>query len=64
MTPLEVLESFIKRYNIPDSVAKELFDSYPKFLRVLDDETARRALDALRSEDSEIPADKRNQPSL
>ncbi|HXM65476.1 MAG TPA: hypothetical protein VN911_02010 [Candidatus Acidoferrum sp.] len=53
MTPLEVLESFIKRYNIPDSVAHELFDSYAKFLGVLNEETSRKALDQLRSEDSE-----------
>jgi len=53
MTPLEVLENFIRRYNIPDSVAKELFDSYAKFLRVLDDEKSRNALDDLRSENSE-----------
>ena len=53
MTPLEVLDSFIKRYNIPDSVAKNLFDAYAKFLKVLDDEASRRALDELRSEDSE-----------
>jgi predicted nucleotidyltransferase len=53
MTPLEVLGSFVKRYNIPDSVAHELFDSYAKFLRVLNEETSRKALDQLRSEDSE-----------
>jgi len=53
LTPLEVVESLVNRYDIPDSVAKELFDSYAKFLRILDDETSRKALDALRSEDSE-----------
>jgi len=53
LTPLEVLERFIKRYDIPDSIAKDLFDSYAKFLSILDDETSRKALDALRSEDSD-----------
>lgn len=52
LTPLEILERSTKRYSIPDSVAKELFDSYTKFLRVLDDEASRKALDELRSEDS------------
>lgn len=28
LTPLEVLERFIKRYDIPDSIVKDLFDSY------------------------------------
>jgi hypothetical protein len=52
LTPLNILERFVKGYNIPDSVAKDLFDSYAKFLRVLNDENSRKALDALRSEDS------------
>ena len=53
LTPLEILERFIKRYDIPDSIAKDLFDSYAKFLSILNDEASREALDALRSEDSE-----------
>jgi len=52
LTPLEVLERFIRRHDIPDSVAKELFDSYTEFLKVLNDETSRKALDELRSEES------------
>jgi predicted nucleotidyltransferase len=53
LTPLEVLERFTKGYDIPDSIARDLFGSYAEFLRVLDDETSRKALDALRSEGSE-----------
>jgi predicted nucleotidyltransferase len=53
LAPLQILERFIKRYDIPDSTARDLFDSYAKFLRILDDEASRKALDALRSEDSE-----------
>jgi DNA-directed RNA polymerase beta' subunit len=40
------------RYGVPDSIAKELFDSYAEFLTVLNDETARNALKNLRAEDS------------
>jgi hypothetical protein len=56
LTPLEILERFIRRYDIADSTAKDLFGSYAEFLRVLDDETSRKALDALRSEDSDTDA--------
>jgi hypothetical protein len=56
MTPLEVLENFIKRHNIPDSVAQELFAAYADFLRILDDGKSRKALDDLRSENSETDA--------
>lgn len=52
LTPLEILERFIKRYEIPDSVAKDLFGSYSEFLKVLNDESSRKTLDGLRSEDS------------
>jgi predicted nucleotidyltransferase len=51
-TPLQILANSMDRYEIPNSIAKELFDSYAEFLKVLDDEYSRKALDALRSENS------------
>jgi hypothetical protein len=42
----------VERYGVPDSIARELFDAYSEFLTILDDESSRKALDSLRSEDS------------
>lgn len=52
MTPLEIVARSVERYGVPDSIARELFDAYSEFLRILDDEKSRKALDSLRSEDS------------
>jgi hypothetical protein len=52
LTPLEILEKSIAAYRIPISIGKELFDSYAKFLKLLDDTVARKKLENLRSEDS------------
>jgi hypothetical protein len=48
-SPLEILARSTERYGIPDEIARELFDSYAEFLRVLDDPEAREALDRLRA---------------
>jgi len=52
LTPLEILKRSIEQYEVPQSIAKELFGSYKEFLEILDDETSRTALDDLRSEES------------
>jgi predicted nucleotidyltransferase len=52
LSPLEVLAKSIALYRIPQSISKELFDSYAKFLKLLDDKDARNELENLRSEDS------------
>jgi hypothetical protein len=52
LTPLEILAKSVGLYSIPNSISKELFDSYTKFLKVLDDKDDRKALENLRSEDS------------
>jgi hypothetical protein len=52
LTPLDILAKSIMRYGVRDSVAQDLFDSYAEFLKLLDDEASRVALDNLRSEDS------------
>jgi hypothetical protein len=52
MTPLEIVARSVERYGVPDSIARELFDAYSEFLTILDDESSRKALDSLRSEDS------------
>jgi hypothetical protein len=52
LTPLEILAKSIGLYRIPNPIGKELFDSYAKFLKVLDDKDDRKALEDLRSEDS------------
>ena len=52
LTPLEILASFVEQYGVPVSIAKELFDAYAEFLRVLDDRNCRESLKALRASDS------------
>jgi predicted nucleotidyltransferase len=52
MTPLEIVARSVERYGVPDSIARELFGAYSEFLTILDDETSRKALESLRSEDS------------
>ena len=52
LTPLQILARSVERYGVPNSIAKELFDSYTEFLSVLDDRSAREALKNLRSENS------------
>lgn len=56
LTPLEILAKSIELYRVPNSIAKELLDSYAKFLKVLDDKDDRIALEKLRSEDSRTDA--------
>jgi hypothetical protein len=52
MTPLEIVARSVERYGVPDSVARDLFGAYSEFLKMLNDESSRNALDSLRSEDS------------
>jgi hypothetical protein len=52
MTPLEIVAGSVERYGVPDSIARELFGAYSEFLTILDDETSRKKLESLRSEDS------------
>jgi predicted nucleotidyltransferase len=52
LTPLQILARSVENYGVPNSIARELFDSYTEFLSVLNDESSRNALKNLRSEDS------------
>jgi predicted nucleotidyltransferase len=52
LSPLEVLAKSMALYRIPKSISKELFESYARFLKLLDDRDARKKLENLRSEDS------------
>jgi predicted nucleotidyltransferase len=52
LTPLDILKRSMEQYSVPRSIAKDLFDAYTEFLRILDDNESRTALDNLRSEDS------------
>jgi len=52
LTPLEILASSMERYGVSNSTAKELFNAYSDFLRLLDREESRKALKALRASDS------------
>jgi predicted nucleotidyltransferase len=52
LTPLEILAKSMDRYGVPQSIAKDLFDAYTEFLKVLSDEKSRAALENLRSADS------------
>ena len=52
LTPLDILERSMERYQVPQSIAKHLFGAYEEFLKVLDDDKSRKALDNLRSENS------------
>jgi hypothetical protein len=51
-TPLEILAKSMKQYQVPDTIAKELFSAYTEFVKVLDNKTDREALEKLRSENS------------
>jgi predicted nucleotidyltransferase len=52
LTPLEILAKSMERYGVPQSIAKDLFDAYTEFLKVLSDDESRAALENLRSGDS------------
>jgi predicted nucleotidyltransferase len=52
LTPLDIFEKSMERYEVPQSIATDLFGAYAEFLGVLDDGESRNALDNLRSEDS------------
>jgi hypothetical protein len=52
LTPLEILAKSMEQYEVPEPVAIELFKAYGSFLTLLDDETSRKALKALRAADS------------
>jgi predicted nucleotidyltransferase len=52
LTPLQILEGSVERYGIPNSIGKQLFESYAEFLKMLDNKTDRTALENLRSENS------------
>lgn len=56
LEPLQILGRAVASYEIPDAIARELFDSYGEFLDVLNDERARTTLENLRSEHSRIDA--------
>jgi hypothetical protein len=51
-TPLEILAKSMEQYEVPETIAKELFAAYAAFLELLDDEASREALKALRASDS------------
>jgi predicted nucleotidyltransferase len=52
LTPLEILAKSMEQYEVPEPVAKELFEGYGSFLSLLDDEKSRMALKKLRAADS------------
>jgi predicted nucleotidyltransferase len=52
LTPLEVLKQSVERYGIPQATASDLFGAYQEFLKVLNDEKSRKALENLKSLDS------------
>ena len=52
LTPLAILEKSVGQYDIPDRIAKNVFEPYAEFLQILDDQASREALEALRAEDS------------
>jgi hypothetical protein len=52
LTPLEILAKSMERYGVSHSIAKNLFDAYTEFLKLLSDEKSRKALEKLKSVDS------------
>jgi predicted nucleotidyltransferase len=52
LTPLDILARSIEKYDVPQSIGDELFDSYKGFLKIIDNEADRQALEALRAADS------------
>lgn len=52
LTPLQILAKSMEQYEVSEAIAKQLFGAYSEFLRLLDDEKSRRALEALRASDS------------
>jgi predicted nucleotidyltransferase len=52
LTPLQILAKSIEQYGVPDATGKELFGAYAEFLGLLNDESSRNALKALRAPDS------------
>jgi hypothetical protein len=56
LTPLEILAKFMQQYEVREPVANDLFSSYGEFLDLLNNESSREALTALRSSDSRTDA--------
>jgi hypothetical protein len=52
LTPLQVLARSLDAYSISPAIQTTLFASYSDFLKLLDDEKARKSLEELRAEDS------------
>jgi predicted nucleotidyltransferase len=52
LTPLEILAKSMERYGVSHSIAKNLFDAYTEFLKLLSDEKSRKALENVKSVDS------------
>ena len=52
LTPLEILAKSMERYGVSHSIARNLFDAYTEFLKLLSDEKSRKALENLKSSDS------------
>jgi predicted nucleotidyltransferase len=52
LTPLQIVAKSVGKYEVPDGIAKELFEAYAAFLGLLDDESSRNALKALRASES------------
>jgi predicted nucleotidyltransferase len=52
LTPLEILKQSVERYGIPQATASDLFGAYQEFLKVLNDEKSRKALENVKSVDS------------
>ena len=49
LMPLELLANAVGLYGISNAIAEQLFSAYAEFLRVLDDENSREALEKLRA---------------
>ena len=52
LTPLQILAKSVWKYEVPDTIARELFEAYAAFLGLLDDESSRNELKALRASES------------
>lgn len=56
LPPLEILAAAVERYNVAKTVGEELFGAYTEFLKVVDDQASREALENLRAADSRTDA--------
>src|SRR5262249_43532109 len=52
LTPLKILATAVEHYGGTKTVGEELFGAYTEFLKLVDDNASRQALDKLRAADS------------